>query len=517
MTRLSDRFALSSAALACAGLLAGCGTTVPLRDQAGLRSLDGLAGSDSSGSQGLPATGPSGPGATPGTLSPSSGSAQTGHPGSAQHPAGLRPSQPSGSSRIPDVRGRTVAPGAPVQVGLLNVTGLDSGLQALGMSGVAIGNMKAQGNALVSYLNARGGLGGHRILPVWFDYDVAKSGSGSYDTTLYEAACSHWTEDHHVFAAIWPGALASNVLPACMQKHQAGLIQLSVGGTTDRQLNSYSLVAAPVWISMERAYRVLIQRLAAQGYFKPSAIVGLVRFDTPDMAYVQKTVIEPELRRHGIKLAASVALKNPDSTSDISGSSAGVQGAIVKFRSAHVDHVIFEDFSRLAATLWLPQAQSAQYTPRYGLGSDSGPSYLVDNGNASMLAGAIGVGWNPSDEAGDTASSENPLRNNAAYARCMKIMAAGHQDMAEPGARESALQQCELMFVLQAIVVAGGEPSAAGVARGINALRDGPESGKTFGVRLLPGKHAGAAYVRDLYLDSACSCFRYRGPKHAVP
>jgi hypothetical protein len=505
--------------IACVALLVACGSTVQQREVLGQPGLTtGVTSTATSGSNGSGAGTSSGTGLSTagGTGSAGTGSTATG--GAISGAAAGRLSSSSGGTTSSVLPGPSTAPGSPVQVGLLNLTGYSAGLSALGFAPVDTGDMKAQGDAIVSYINAHGGLLGHRIVPVYFTYDVASSSSAPYDTSLYSAACSTWAEDHHVIAGTWPGGLSDSVLAACMQKHNAGLVQLSVGGTTERVLKGFPLVTAPTWISMERAYRLLVRRLAAQQYFADGARVGLVRFDTPEMAYIQKSVIEPELKKVGVTLTDSVALNNPDSTSDISGSASQVQGAILKFRSDRVDHVIFEDFSRLAATEWLPSADSSHYTPRYAFTSDSGPAYLTENGNgASQLRNAIGIGWNPSELGGDTESPQNPLRKGAAETRCMKIMAAADQPMSNAGTRETALQQCEVLFDLQAIVTAGGDITAAAIARGINSVHGGVTSGKAFDITLHPGKHAGAAYFRDIYFDDgACACFRYRGQNQSA-
>lgn len=494
-------------------LLSACGSTAQLGSESAMS-----APNDGGLSAGGPATdGLSNAGTTGGLATTTGRGART--TGSSLSSGGV-PSTRTANTTIPGGTTTGGTDGLPangkVQVGLINLTGYGSALSSLGFPGIDTGDMKAQGDAIVKYINDHGGLLGHPIDPVYFTYDVASSSSSSYDNSLYQAACSRWTEDSHVLAGTWPGGLSDATLPSCMQAHNAGLVQISVGGTTDRELAGWPLISAPVWISMERAYRLLVQRLAAQSYFK-GATVGLVRFDTPEMALIQHNVIEPELRRYGVTLKESVALKNPDSTSDISSSSSEVQAAILKFRSAGVDHVMFEDFSRLAATEWLPSAQSAGYMPRYGLTSDSGPAYLTANGDASALRGAIGIGWNPSEAAGDTTPAQNPLSGNAAQKRCFKIMRDAHQAMQDAGTRQTALQQCEVLFDLKAIVEAGGSATPAGITHGLNALPRGPVSGATFGWRLGPQRHAGAAYVRDLYLDDACDCFKYRGPLRPVP
>src|SRR5689334_19327900 len=154
---------------------------------------------------------PSGPAAAPGQGSPYT----TGAPGT-QLPtqAGASPTDVTVSLPPTVVPGPSTAPLKPVEVGIyyFNLTGL---AKTFHVNPDALGNPEQSAEGIVDAINKQGGLGGHRIIPVAAFVDLA---STTPYALQYQAACDHFTQDHHVIAVVGLNVGSDGLMETCLGK-----------------------------------------------------------------------------------------------------------------------------------------------------------------------------------------------------------------------------------------------------------------------------------------------------------
>jgi hypothetical protein len=505
----------TAAATMLAVALAACGSTVSTTTttattgEAPPAAADGLSlplpdepgsGVDADGSRLSVGTGgqPEEPGGDPGSSrQPNASAAAPGQPAPDGAPAALAP---AGGK----------ATGAPVEVGVTVLVSSQDGAARAGFGEFQTGDSHNQVAAVVKYINAHGGLAGRPVTPVIFEIDGTTT--QNYDT-LYQSMCDSWTQDHKVVAGIYFRPLSSMVLPACMQNRGAGLVAVGMGNVSAADLARWPLFSTPIWPSMERSYRILVERAAAQGYLRSGAKVGLLRFDTPGMERVAEQQIKPALAKLGSKVDEEMAFTMPENTADLSGITSQMSNAVLRFSTRGINEIIVQDFAALIGILFPQAAASGGYKPAHGyaLTSDSLPSYSAQNAPEGQFDGAVGVGWSPSQSGVDVSGQHNPVRNSPAAQRCLTAMKAGGEDMSRDTVRQNAFVYCDLFFLLKDAIDRGGAATAAGYLAGLDALGTGFAPALTFSTRFARGKHDGPAAVRDLFYDGACECFRYRG------
>src|SRR5581483_11512620 len=88
-----------------------------------------------------------------------------------------------------------------VEIGVRYVTGADQLVNLLGAQGFSVPDTKAMAQAMIDDINARGGLAGLQIVPVWHAYDASDPAGTA---TQEQTACSFFTEDHHVPVVVSP-------------------------------------------------------------------------------------------------------------------------------------------------------------------------------------------------------------------------------------------------------------------------------------------------------------------------
>jgi ABC-type branched-subunit amino acid transport system substrate-binding protein len=399
----------------------------------------------------------------------------------------------------------------PIEIGMLVVANSAALTQACGCAAFDTGDQKAQGKALEAYVNAHGGINGRPVKVVFATLDAT---STQPYASFYEQQCTTWTQDNHVAAAISVGqGLSSDALPACLGRRGVALAAWTKGGISQRMLQKWPLFTAPTYMSMDRTYRALVERLSARGYFKTGK-VGLLRFDTSDYEQVAAKVIKPQLAKHGVTLAAEQAFAMPESTADLSRMASQVQGAIVAFRAAGVDHVLMEDLNGAIALQWMTVAEQQGYRPTYGLTSDSIPDYMAATIPGQQMVGAMGIGFSPSPSGVDTSGDRNPMRSSAATKQCLDILKKAGQDMSQGSVQETALLGCDaFFFVVQALRLGGADGFRAGLAKIGSSFQPATTGATAFDLV----RRDGPAFVRDNAFDSACSCWRYVGGNQLAP
>ena len=399
-----------------------------------------------------------------------------------------------------------------IRIGYLLWSDVSNAGSAVGYA-VDYGDQERIATAITDDLNARGGIAGRKVVPVFYDYqtgDLLTNGPGAD-----QAACSHFTEDTDVFAVIAVTGPQSEVLPQCLYDHQVALIandNIPYPRTYwERWTGFIHSTANPM---TERLIPVWLQRSDAVGYFTgwdttaggPSMTapvkIGIVRANA-ESGELFRDIVADALADLGHEITSDYAL---DSAFDTN----GMSSAVLQFRSAGVTHVIVESLFLL---LFPQAAESQQYRPRYTVTTANAPLLVQSATPPQQLNGAVGVGYFPSY---DVDTAHDPGDPSPAAAHCREIQAAAGND---PNQRESwnlQTKACDAFaFIAEAIRIAGLHTGA--LAEGAAQIRSLPPAG-AFAITFGPGRPDGPGAVRDTGYDLACECFVFTSAtNHPLP
>ena len=390
------------------------------------------------------------------------------------------------------------AAAGPVKVGFFITDDASAIYKSLGISGASHtrAESKAIWGAIVDQVNARGGLGGRRIVPSWSFID-SESGTNA---SRAQAACEYFTRDVKVAAVVIDGATDVS-MAACLAKRRTPVID--VGQTSYpyddadlRELAPYLYL--PGRLSMSR-FATYVDRLAAAGFFQPGSKVGLLRFDLPNQARTSRDVIAPALARHGHRLDVDFAFTPVEGTRDLPRAANEASAAVLQLRAKGVDRVLFLGSGLSLPFVFPTTAESNGYRPRYGITSDDGPDFMASNAPAAQMTGAVAVGWEPQY---DVADSDAVLSGSSVWRQCAAVMKkAGFP------ARDG--RRCTAVYFLEQALRGSPGFSAGLLRQGADQLGATAYSTQTYATSYGPGRYDGVSAVRVLRFEGACTCFRY--------
>ena len=500
----------TSGFVALALLAAGCGSTV---QATGTEQVGG------SGSQSLSVPGGSAPvgGGTPGAVAPGAGlggvpgSNGGGVPGSVGNGAGQVGASGGGSG--------TTGGGADVQAGdgpgvtatTINIAAaydpnVSSADAAIGAANANPGDVKAETDAVIAYINNHGGVAHRKVVPVWY-----RSNTSDDTSTTDQKACNYWTQDHKTFVLSAGDAL----LDACTAR--SGGIALNAGAIaleTTAQNQKYPQDINLTSFTIDHSMLVTINGLAKQGYFSKGGKFGIVTWDDPYYHYGITQAANPALARLGLHGVPVQYVAVPQALQDISETSAAAGNAVLKFRTMGIDHVLIFDgpagvtSSGVLFLEWTQQANSQHYYPKHGLNSTSGFNAFGSEVPRQELEGAQGVGWLPSLEETSSDWANTPIPPNGKL--CLKIMKDAGQQQSGANAQAVQLAICDTLFFLKQVLdpVTGPLNRQTALAA-INSIGTRFLPSVTFGVDLSASRHDGAYLVRNMAFQDGCGCFRY--------
>jgi ABC-type branched-subunit amino acid transport system substrate-binding protein len=477
-------------------VLTGCGTTVPLRTSAGT-TRDGLGGPEAA----VPSV------ADGATVPVASASAPAVSPTDAQPlaagPTATGPQAPARSAGLPGPR-RSLP---PIQIGSYYLQGGSAAVAAIGFAGIVIPDNKPLTDAMVTYLNAHGGLGGRKIQLVWFQY------SSTGDPHAQDAAaCADFTQDHHVYLVLGGISSGAGDLEPCLNRHGVPLIGANAGGDARYFAQNHRYVYEPGQASFTRGLATLVSTLSAQGWFSGNHPIGVVQYEGTTYDHAVDDGLVAPLARLGLKLTDRVSFSGVDNNSIASGAA----NAVVKFHGEGIDRVIFMAPGGAAATYFMNAASSQQWHPQYGVWSADSPYILGITASSDQLANARGIGYQPGL---DVSGSQDPTATTPAGKKCLAFWDSVGQT--DHSALNSPLQRatCDVVDTLLLAVAANADAttSTAALEQGYDAVGDRYQPAGTFVIRFRPGSHDAAAGYRELTYDVSCKCFGYTGPTRPLP
>ena len=377
------------------------------------------------------------------------------------------------------------------------------------------GSVEADVRAVVADLNARGGLFGRRIVPVFHDNATADL-QADPDRAAQEN-CTFFTEDHRVVAVL-------NAIPildtenwhACLQRHHTPLLTGTSVLYDDEAAKNYGPhVWSTLMPNMTGFAADWMTHLRREQYFvgwnttlgAPGSAPAKVGILMPDTAVSQRLtkVMAARLRQLGVPVASDYAYQ--DSIASYGGD---MSAAVLRFKAAGVTHVLSLPPIALALGVFMQTAEQQRYRPRYALSSVTVATPLAANVPKEQLKGSLGIGWVPGIDVDD---AHDPGRSPA-QRECEAALKRGGLSFAGDADRTAlsvAFAVCDLVkLVVQGTRRSGGL-SPEHLARGIAEVGPSFLPAATFGSGLGSKSRFLPDVVRDLHYDTACSCFRYRG------
>jgi len=514
---------MTASAAAVALAATGCGTTV----SGTAASTTSTTGTDALSVPSTGTTATAGPGATtPG------GTAVPVAPGAtAPNGAAVATTAPNGQVIVPPgtAPGQS-APGVTadkIYVGLIWPKNQDSVNRAAGAGGISVGDTKADANAIIDDLNKHGGIAGRKVVPVWQAVDNASA--QTIDSQL-AAACDHFAHDERVFAAIGQGTASYR---ACLAHN--GIVQLDqdLPGVSDAEFAKYPTFVELGYPKLSRIAHITLDALAAQNYFSPwnntagapakvgKAKVGVLTLDDPGYNAVVDQILIPGLKQLGYDPGNDVArIAVSENAADISNQATANQSAELKFSSDHVTHVVVFEAQGGNSLLFMNQAESQHYRPRYGVNSGSGLQTLLDAGDIqrAQAVGATGVGWLPAYDLPAAMNPDNGKYSNAERRNCLAIFKRYGITFGNPNAEFAEFVYCSTLHVLRdALNRTPNLITPATFVAAIDGLHTAYTAPSALGTYLGAGRHdaPSTSYLWHYFAD--CKCLHYTGKPQRIP
>jgi len=485
-----DRRVLRRAALAvaCALLATGCGSTVQGRSRVELGAATNGSNPSAPGDVGLGAQAP----ATPGAPQSLPGSAVT------------QPVLPGAGTDDPgSVAGPVASNGVlqPLSIGFFNNN--NSAINS--QYGYTVAQGQDIDKALVQAVNANHGLAGHKLVAHFVEYSASSTDYASESA----AACQTFTRDTRVSVVLSPTISTAYGFADCLQ--QKGVLLESSAWTDAAGYASHPLLFSATGSTFERGYTASLDQLHASGNLTAKNHLGVFLESCPEDARAWSRGIQPEIRRLGVPLELTT-LSCTGGVEDAGAAAAAMQGAILKWRGAGVDRVMFvTTYESTLLVLFSAQAESQGFRPGYVLTSLSGAPSVASGGSfpQGQKAGLRGAGTLPGYDV------DSPPPPSPAEKRCLALAHAGGVEMTTAFDRGTLYQHCASLFLLEAGLSAAGPGATNAQIRaalsglGTSLLLPALVEGRT---QLDAHRSDAPAYAREFGWQAACSCIRYLAP-----
>jgi hypothetical protein len=514
MTKAARQFAALT--LAATLPLAACGSTAAQQGGSASGSLtgnsagNGLGGPAQTGTGGVGSDstisgGTTGPAVTGGATGTSGGSANgTGTAGGTSGPV-------TGDGNAPETQ-QALAPGITkdkVYLGIAYFPDAAASNAAIGASGANGGDQRDYSNAVIDDLNKRGGILGRKVVPIYFE--IQSTSSEPVDSQL-QKACDRWTKDNKVFAITFRG----RVLQECARK--AGILITDGSGEASSTYSRLPNMLDPGNLALDRLGGTTVSGLATQAYFKPApewaaGKVGVITWDNPNYRAGISQGYLPALKKLGLTAPVKY-VQIPQTVGNISDSSAAVSSAVLAFRSAGIDHVLIQDgpagvFGLGGLTLlFLQNANSQQYYPRYGFNANNVPGFSIYP--ARQQHGMLAVDYGDYMPSQDEGISPNPART-----RCLRIMKEHGVTANDQTTYATAGAACDSIWFVETLLKRAPQLTLQGAITAAEGLGTTFVSTLVYGTRFGPGRHDGADRARNAKFDDACSCMKYTSKPYA--
>jgi hypothetical protein len=361
---------------------------------------------------------------------------------------------------------------------------------------------------LIDYVNARGGLGGRELVPV---YHGVASLRGNFDSQSQET-CAAFTEDHDAAAVIHGALIPTYAVADCLYAKKVPLVQQFQIFADDVTFAHYGKYLYMPWSISADRLGIWLDRLFARGFFGSKAKVGVIRKDEPISKRFLDRVVVPKLKAHGLKVDDDYPIDPITAAGDAGKVAAAENNAILRFKSKGITNVLFFPSEGVLTLLWGQFAEDQGFRARWSFTSFDAPYLTTENNPPSQLARAWPEGWMPEL---DIVSARDFPSGNPSQDLCMKLLKPTYADNASAG-----LRYCDGVFLLKAAYDRAADMDRGftpdDLALGAESLGTSYRSAWTFTSRIARDQHDGATSVRDLKYVHECTCFLYTGSPFPV-
>jgi ABC-type branched-subunit amino acid transport system substrate-binding protein len=485
--------------------LTACGSTVQ-----GAGATSAVAGPQDPGLGLGPAqpAGPAVPGALP-SVAPGGGSgavspgAPVAQPGSAPGDGTQAAAPPASAGSAPGGQ----APGTarntkPLSLGFL-VSSDNQAASAIGADNDMTITYRDAAAQLVAEFNARGGLAGRKIEPVYYDVNT----QGDYNTQLAEA-CALFTEDNRVAAVVDVINSVQESFEACLAKAQVPHVNSSFSTADSTLLAQTPSLLAPTAPSLDRQITGVLQGLHDSGYVTSKNKLGVLYEECPYTQRPLALTLRPLAKKLGVQVTEA-GVKCIRAFNDVAEASRGLSSAVLAFKNAGVDRVTFvSTFEGTLLLLFSKAAEPQLYRPGYVLSTQALLALVPPQMDAEQRKDLRGMGWVP---AIDTSAAKSPAAP-AATTRCLGLYASRGLKPQTNTDRLLMFTQCAGLFLLeQALTATAGDSSRAALVGAVQNMQGTFSSPATLdgATHFAAGHHDGAVRLREMRWDTSCSCAQY--------
>ncbi len=194
-------------------------------------------------------------------------------------------------------------------------------------------------------------------------------------------------------------------------------------------------------------------------------------------------------------------------------SDADVSGAVLRFRSDGVNLVMFSSASAIPPMLFMRQANSQGWAPRYALTDADDSNTLGQFVPRSQAEKIVGVGAQPIS---NVAVREHP--HSDVEKRCLAIMRAGGENDTDRRSNLTAEPYCEALWDFEAVAKRViGTLTADAFRNAFATVGKAYAPVMTFSVDFANGRHDNAAQYKEFAWKTSCSCIGYTSGLEPVP
>jgi hypothetical protein len=363
--------------------------------------------------------------------------------------------------------------------------------------------------AIVKWINSHGGLGGKKVVPVYYAHNFTSP-------TDFQDLCTTFFQDNHIFIDV-PFAESPSEYP-CFKQNNA--ILLGASGTTstfnEYPGNLYGPAAMPTDVYLKNFAIELVK----SHWVKKGAKVGMIYANNSDIATaVQKEVI-PYLAAHGIHLTDSAEAINILDVASFQEAQLPTQNAVLRFKSEGITQVIIPNWGGYNFLIWLRDAVPQNYFPEYAFSAG-----VVDGGNvksyALLSSFPISIYNGSVLFSTGTASEVTPPVNPITLTCKAAYASEGISIPTVPSSSDSsspvAYTYCYNMMFLKQVFQKGNVTNIATFKKAADSLGTSVQWGGVPSIDMSPSHpYMGADQIQDLAYNGSCACFQITKKFHAV-
>jgi hypothetical protein len=371
-------------------------------------------------------------------------------------------------------------------------------------------DLKQVWQIMIDDQNSKGGINGRMITPVFQTLDASVTGAPI--PTQEQAMCTALTQDTQVFAVTLVGH-TDNIVQ-CLSRAGAATIGSPappVNNEDDGVYKEFKHYVSAGTLSQTTLAKTYPKQLMKMGFLTKGSKVGVVSFDTPTYTRAANVLLS-SLKKQGFRDVQLAQMGQPTfRAADAAAVISQEQGAVLRFKTAGIDRVIFLD-SQIVSGQFMIAAEPQEYRPRYAISSNDGPVTLLRNVPPVQFNGTVGLSWYGISPTGTgDVSAPPPLTASATACESLLRSKGAFVD-------DSVLPLCQEFNVFAAAMKAAGKnPTVNKFVSGYESLGKFP-SPTNMTLDFSKNSHAGVAALRWINWDSTQHTWVYTSPtEYPVP